>query len=225
MPIVFGQDTISFPLKISAGVDILGPAVYYFDKNVKNIEGFISTDINQKMAFTLGGGYLNYRHSQYNYEYLNEGYFLKTGVDFNIMAPEKSLGKYWIGLGLKYGLSIFNWEIPSYTTESYWGNTTSSVKKQTNWGHFLEVSPGARTEVFKNFTIGWNLSLRMLVYSGTGKNMKPVYFPGFGNGSKTFSTGVNYFLIWNIPLKKIKVIPKKEEPSNDEVTETTVTTH
>ena len=50
----------------------------------------------------------------------------------------------------------------------------------------------------------------MLLYTGTGKNLRPVYFPGFGDGTKTITAGLNYFIVWNIPYKKIKVILKKE---------------
>jgi hypothetical protein len=50
----------------------------------------------------------------------------------------------------------------------------------------------------------------MLVYTGTGKNLRPVYFPGFGDGTKTISAGMSYFVVWNIPYKKINAIMKKE---------------
>jgi hypothetical protein len=101
----------------------------------------------------------------------------------------------------------------------YWGTTSSSITAKTNWGHFVEVSPGVRTEIFNHFSIGWSISLRMLLYSGAGKDLRPVYFPGFGNGTKTFSTGLSYYIVWNIPYKKINAILKKEvkEDTDDNV--------
>jgi len=44
----------------------------------------------------------------------------------------------------------------------------------------------------------------------------PIYFPGFGNGTKRVSTALNYFIVWNIPYKKIKVILKKEVKEDTE---------
>ncbi len=41
--------------------------------------------------------------------------------------------------------------------------------------------------------------------------------------AKTFTTGMSYFIVWNIPYKKIQVIRKKEvkeEPEDDEDTNT-----
>ncbi|MBE3085937.1 MAG: hypothetical protein IMZ64_06945 [Bacteroidetes bacterium] len=215
---VNAQDTILIPLKIKVGLEVSGPAIYFSEKTILNAEGYIAADINEKVSAVFGAGYLNYKYSQYNYNYLNKGMFVRTGVDFNLLKPDKSLGKYWAGIGLRYGLSLFTSEVPSFQKENYWGTTSSSIAKKTNWGHFVEVSPGVRAEVFKNLSMGWTISLRMLLYTGTGKDLRPIYFPGFGNGGKTVSKGINYFIVWNIPYKKINVIIKKEVPEETEDT-------
>ena len=172
------QDTILIPLKIKVGLEVSGPAIYFSEKNILNAEGYISVDLNEKLSVVLGAGYLNYKYSQYNYSYFNKGIFIRAGVDFNLLKPDKSQGKYWAGIGLRYGLSLFNSEVPSFKQKNYWGTTSSSIAPKTNWGHFIEVSPGVRAEVFRNFSIGWTLSLRMLLYTGTGKDLRPIYFPG-----------------------------------------------
>jgi hypothetical protein len=222
--LIKAQDTITFPLKIKAGFEVSGPAIYYSNKNILSTEGYISADLNEKTAIVFGAGYLNYKSlktGQYAYEYLSNGIYIRTGFDFNLLKPEKSMGKYWAGVGLRYGLSRFSTEVPSFQHDNYWGLVTSSVSKVTSWGHFVEISPGVRTELFKNLSIGWTLSLRMLIYTGGGKEVRPLYFPGFGNGTKTVSSGLNYFLIYNIPYKKIRVILKKEVPEETEDTGTT----
>ncbi len=200
-------------------MEVSGPAIYYSDKNILNEEGYISIDLNEKRSVVLAAGYLNFKYSQYNYSYLNHGSFVRIGMDFNILKPDKSMGKYWAGIGLRYGLSRFTSEVPNFQMTDYWGTTSSSITAKTNWGHFVEVSPGVRTEIFNHFSIGWSISLRMLLYSGAGKDLRPVYFPGFGNGTKTFSTGLSYYIVWNIPYKKINAILKKEvkEDTDDNV--------
>jgi hypothetical protein len=65
--------------------------------------------------------------------------------------------------------------------------------------HFLELTPGIRAELFRNLSIGWTIRLRVLVYSGSGSNFKSIGIPGYGNGSKSFSPGINYYMIWSIP--------------------------
>jgi hypothetical protein len=213
---VNAQDTIPIPLKIKVGIEVSGPAIYYSDKNISNTEGYFAVDLNEKISVLFGAGHLNYKYSQYNYNYLNKGSFVRVGIDFNLLKPDKSLGKYWVGIGLHYGLSRFNSQTPFLKQDNYWGSTSSIIAQQINWGHFIEATPGVRTEIFKNFSIGWTISMRMLLYSSTGKDLRPIYFPGFGNAGNTISAGVNYFIVWNIPYKKINAILKKEVPEEPE---------
>ncbi len=218
---LFAQDTILIPLKIKVGLEVSGPVIYFSDKNILSYEGYFAYDINEKLSAVLGAGYLDFKHSQYNYNYLNKGMFARLGVDLNLLKPDKSQGKYWVGLGLRYGISIFNSEFPEFNYDNYWGSVSSSVAPKKSWGHFIEISPGVRAEVFRNISMGWTASLRMLLYTGAGKDTRPIYFPGYGNAVKSFNPGLSYFIVWNIPYKKIKVIMKQEEPDDTEDTEET----
>jgi hypothetical protein len=210
------QDTISYPLRFSVGIEALGPAIYYSNKNVQNIEGYVSMDLDEKKALSLSIGHLNYQYSQYNYSYLNKGEFVRLGVEFNLLKPEKALGKYWAGIGLRYGLSRYTSETPSLTKENYWGTRSSSVAERTNWGHFVEVTPGVRAQMFKGFSMGWSVSMRLLVHAGGSHDLKPIYLPGFGNATKSVSPAISYFLVWNIHYKQKTVITKKEEPEPED---------
>lgn len=221
---VNAQDTIPIMLKIKVGLEVSGPAIYYTDKNILNAEGYVSVDLNEKRSAFLALGYLNYKYSQYNYDYLNKGVFMKIGMDFNLLKADKSQGKYFAGIGLRYGISRFNSETPYFEQTNYWGKTSSSLSKKAYWGHFLEVAPGVRAEIFKNFSIGWTISIRALVYTNTGKNLKPVYFPGYGDGAKSITSGMSYYIVWNIPYKKINAIMKKEVPEETDDTKDTGTT-
>ena len=199
---VYGQDTIPVPMNIKLGADLFGPLYHIYDKNNRTLEGFLSVDIDTGKAVVIEGGYLDYRYSQYNYEYLNHGIFIRAGMDFNLLKPGTALGKYYAGVGLRYGLSIFTSEVPSFSETNYWSTVTGSVPPVKNVAHFLEASPGIRTQLFSHLEIGWCVRLRFLVYSNTSKNLKAIYIPGFGNATKIFSPGLNYYLMWSIPYRK-----------------------
>jgi hypothetical protein len=219
------QDTLLIPLKMRIGLDAYGPITYIGDNNIFQSEGYFSLDLNEKRSVVVNAGFLNYKHSQsdfnYRYDYINRGAFIKTGLDFNLLKTEKAMGKYWAGIGLRYGLSVYNSEIPNIERLNYWGNGSTSVAPGTSMGHFIEASPGVRAEVLRNISIGWTISLRKLISSGAGKDLKPIYMPGYGNTGKSIATGISYFIVWNIPYKKIKVIIKKEEVEEEEDTEDT----
>ncbi|HNR42298.1 MAG TPA: DUF6048 family protein [Bacteroidales bacterium] len=212
------QDTIEFPLKIRIGMDVAGPAISYYNRDRLSLEGVLSLDRNEKMAYVLEGGYLKFNYSQYNYDYRTEGVFMRAGVNFNLLKPETSTGKYWAGVGLRYGLSLFSTEVPFFRKENYWGTYNSSLPGRTSAGHFIEVSPGVRTELFKNLSIGWSVRLRLLISGGGGRDLRPIHFPGFGNSGKITNAGINYYIVWEIPFKTKKVIriPETEEEEEEE---------
>jgi hypothetical protein len=216
----YAQDTITYPLKIKVGIEASGPVSYFSDKNILNVEAYVLTDIDEKHSIYLGGGISNFKYSQINYDYKNTGFFIRTGIDFNLIAPERSLGKYSAGFGLHYGLSHYKSQVPFFNEVNYWGTTASSLPDVSSWAHFIEATPGVRAELFKYFSVGWNISLRLLVFSGTGKETRPLNIPGFGNGAKVFSPALNYFIVFNIPYKNIRVIKKKEVPEEPEEPET-----
>jgi hypothetical protein len=218
---VHAQDTVKFPLKIKAGFDIAGPVNYFIDKNTLSIEGFASFDLSEKFAPVIEAGYSKFKYSQYNYDYSSNGAFIRLGIDINSIKPDLAMGKYFAGLGLRYGLSVFSSEVPSFKHDNYWGSSTGLVPSSLYWGHFLEFSPGIRTELFKNVNIGWAIKFRLRIYTTTGKDKRPVYFPGFGNGTGSFSTGINYYMIWTIPYKVKTVIIKKEVPEPEETKDQT----
>jgi hypothetical protein len=205
-------DTVTIPLAIRTGIDISGPVIYLTDKNILSAEGYLSADLNEKRTLYFGGGYTDYKYSQYNYSYLTNGIFFKTGIDFNLLKPQTAMGKYWAGVGIHYGISSFTYEIPELSHDNYWGTTTLNIPSQSHWGHFIEASPGFRAQLFGSFYIGWSISLRKMIFSGSSKDIRPIYIPGYGLAASSFSTGINYFLIWNFRYKTIKVLIKKEPP-------------
>ena len=216
---LFAQDTILFPLKIRTGIDVAGPGLYFSDKNNLSVEGYVSIDKSEKTAWVVEAGYLNYKYSQYNYDYTSNGAFARLGADFNLLKPEVSRGRYWAGIGLRYGVSLFNSETPSFQHENYWGTVTSSLPSKKAMGHFIEVAPGVKTEIFRNFSIGWTIRLKLLISGGGGKDLRPIYFPGYGNGGRRTTAGISYFLTWNIPYK-IKTVITKPEAVEEETDET-----
>ena len=213
---VGAQDSIQVHLNIRAGFDIYGPGSYFANRDNLSLEGFVALERNSKKSLVLEVGYQNFKYSQYNYNYLSNGAFLRGGIDFNMIQPFVAKGKYYAGVGLRYGLSIYRSEIPEFKHENYWGTGTGSIAPTVHAAHFVEITPGIKTEILKNVSIGWNIRLRLMVYSGTGKNLKPVSIPGYGNGAKSFSPGINYYIIYNLPYKSVFVKPEPEKVSEKE---------
>lgn len=216
------QDTVYVPLKIRLGTEVSGAVKYFFDKNIIPSEFYIAFDLNEKTTALVGGGYADYRYSQYNYNYTAYGKFFRAGMDFNLMGPKKAQGKYYTGIGLHYSISSFSSEVPSLNADNYWGPFTTSIPIKRGIAHFVEATPGVRAEIIRNLSIGWNINIRVLLNSSSGSDLKPLYIPGLGEAGKKVSTSLSYFISWNIPYKTKRVIILPPAPEEEEETPTGV---
>lgn len=176
-------DTVAIPLKIRVAIDIADPVIYALDRENKTFEGFLSADLNEKRSVYLNGGYSTCSISQNGYRYLAKGIFFKAGIDFNILKPQTAMGKFWGGIGFHYGVSPFTDQIPLLSQDNYWGSSSMSVPTKSHWGHYLEISPGFRAELFSGFAIGWSVSLRRLI-CWSGQRPKPDFYTRLWNQLK-----------------------------------------
>ena len=216
------QDTVQFPMKIRFGIEAAGSAKYFYEKDRVNFEGYFNIDLSEKYSFVFIAGRSDYSYARYRdtsflmYDYRTKGTYFRTGFDVNLLKPEKSQGKYSVSVGIRYGLSHFTYEIPTITHKNYWGKYHTSVSSTDEWAHFFEFTPGVRAEITKNLSLGWAVSIRKIIDAGTGQHLKPAYLPGYGNGSKSFSPGISYYIIWSIPFKTKRIIILPEEEEEDE---------
>jgi len=196
-------DTVKAQKSLSLGIDITGPVLYSINRSVYNFEGRIDYRLNYKYYIVLEPGFSSYNYEKYNYEYNSRGIYLRMGTDISLLAPVAAKINHFAGIGLRYGLSVFNQETPFISVENYWGEHTTSVEKNSVHSHFLELQGGVRTEVFKNVLIGWAVKLRALVYSSGKNRRKAVYIPGMGGTDKFLSPSISYYIIYRFPVGNV----------------------
>lgn len=218
---VLSQDTVTVPLHIRAGFDISGPIMKLLDNELISYGVLGSVDINSAVAVAAGLRYSTFSSSGVLYDFNSRGVSITSGVDYNFIKANVSKGKYYAGIGMRYGLSLYNEEAPKITYTNEWGTGEVSVPAAMHAGHFLEITPGVRAEIFPGMTIGWNLYMRLLISAGAGKDLKPVWMPGYGAATSGMTTGAEYFVSISIPYKKIKVFikPRTQQSEDDEETE------
>ncbi len=212
------QDTVTVPLHIRAGFDISGPILHLLNNDIRSYGVLASLDLNQALSLDAGLRYTSFSSVEYNYDYSSQGTSLVIGAGYNFMKPKTARGKYYAGIGLRYGLSFYSQEASGIKYTNAWGEGESSMPLASYTGHFLEITPGVRTELFKGVTMGWNVYMRLLISAGAGEDLKPMWMPGYGDATKGMRTGAEYYISFSIPYKKIKVIikPKREEEEDEE---------
>jgi len=201
---------VSVPLNIRIGFDIAHPILYFIDNNALTIDGYASVDLDEKFTVTFNSGYSDYGRNTDGYDFSAKGIYFKPGIDINLLKPQISAGKYWGGIGLRYGVSAFTYETTSFTQTNYWGNTEASIPQKSAIGHYLEVAPGFNAKITNWFTMGWRVSMSKLLYSGGKDNIRPLYIPGYGQSDKGVSFGASYYLSFSFSYKTIKAKYKED---------------
>jgi len=220
-PAALSQDTVTVPLQIRAGFDISGPLLKLVDNDLISYGVLGSVDINSAVAVAAGFRYTTFNSSTPLYDFSGRGLSFTVGPDYNFIKADVAKGRYYAGIGMRYGLSFYREETPMISYTNKWGTGEAFVPAASHTGHFLEITPGVRAELFPGLTIGWNLYMRLLISAGAGKDLKPVWMPGYGAGTSGMTTGAEYFISLSIPYKKIKVFikPRVQQTEDEEETE------
>jgi len=183
------------------GFELSGPVIFSLDENILNLEGYLAYRLTDKYYAVFEPGYSSYKYSQYNYEYNSEGFFLRVGLDINLIKPKNGPVKHFAGFGLRYGISLSSQETPWFAYENYWGRNESILEPESFHAHFLEAGGGVKAEVFNNIYMGWSVKLRLMFYSSAGQHNKPAYIPGVGTTGTTVRPALSYYLAWQLPFK------------------------
>lgn len=210
------QDTVTVPLHVRAGYDLSSPVIKIVSHDLISYGVLASADMNESFAVSAGFRYTSFSTSEYSYDFSSRGISFVAGADYNFMKPKTAQGKYYAGIGLRYGISIYGEEAPRIIYSNPWGTGQTSLPLSHHLGHYLEITPGVRTELFPGLTIGWNLYMRLLISSGAGRDLKPVWMPGYGDATAGMTTGAEYYISVSIPYKKIKVIIKPKPVETEE---------
>jgi hypothetical protein len=212
------QDTVTVPLHLRAGFDISGPLLKFVNKDLISYGILTSVDITEAVTLNAGARYSSFHTERHIYDFSSRGLSIVTGAEYNFLKANVSKGKYYAGIGLRYGLSLYAEEAPVIRYTNAWGEGVSSIPLSRHAGHYMEITPGFRTELFPGVTIGWNLYMRLLISAGAGKDLKPVWMPGYGPATKGMVTAAEYYVSFSIPYKKRKVIimPKTEDAEYDD---------
>ena len=194
---------IQAPVKpaIYLGFDLARPIMAYFSPEQHNYEVTADFRLNRKILFSADAGSTKIAINDTSYKYNSSGQYFRFGVNFNLLKLPSTWNKGLWTIGVKYGFSTLTHNSPSfYIRDDYWGNYTGSMPESTIKSNWIELSSSLRTEIFKNFYLGWTVRFNFLLGTNSTNAIKPYYIPGYGKGTSTTFPLVNYYVYYMIPL-------------------------
>lgn len=195
----------SFDPGIAIGINVGTFIVPFFEPERIGLEATGRIQFNNKW-FAVGElGYENVSFDKESYDYDSNGSFLRLGVDYNIFRVEEIGNNDNIILGFRYGLAVTDYKSDRYTiNDDYWGDYHGTMGNGTSTAHWGEFVFGLRSEIFKNFYMGWSVRARAIFYINNTQQLEPYAIPGYGKRDNSTNVSFTYNLEYYLPLRKRK---------------------
>lgn len=191
-------DTLFHP-SARVGIDLSGFARNLLEPETISYEFSADLEWRQNWFAAIETGFLAIDITKDTHNYAAGGYFLRTGIDYNVLrnnAQERAGIVYGL---LRYGFGYTNHEAPEITISNpYWGDINTAIPKEDIWSHWFELGGGIKTRLAGNIYMGWTLRARFLIYKSSPLSMEPYYLAGFGKYNDKPSVMVHYYIYYKL---------------------------
>lgn len=167
----------------------------------RGLEIVADYELSSKYLPTVEVGYYSWMSDNEIMEYNSNGSFIRLGCDYNFLNFISKEDRDIYFLGARYGLSVFNQEVPRLNLTNYWGEQSITFGKETLNAHWLEITVGAKVEIFKNIFLGWTGRVKKQI-STSNTEVQPYFIPGYGKTKKNMAADINFYISYALPIKK-----------------------
>ncbi len=186
---------------IKAGINVGRFSDFLFKPERFSYEGSLDINFGHKYFAVAEAGYSNTNLKKDNYDYYSDGYFIKLGLDYNMLEKYPTD---FLGVGFRLGAASFNHSAENVIVENdLWGNIPINIDSESVDTYWLEGSFGLKAELLKNIYFGWSALIKIRL-SGGSPSFQPYDIPGYGNGINSINLGANYYIYYQIPYNRNK---------------------
>lgn len=185
------------------GVDVFGVASKLFGSDFTSTEASMEANLWNKYfpVIEFGYGSTDATNDETDIHYKTSSPYFRIGAGYNVFHKKPYLpGKMLVGARLGFSSFSYDVEAPSMN-DPIWGETSvpisyHGVKSNAAW---LELVVALRTNVYKNFHMGFSIRYKSLFSVKKGENSEPWYIPGYGKNKST-GFGITYNLTYKLPF-------------------------
>lgn len=196
-------DPVVFRPGLSLGYDVSGIARRLIEPQVfmHGISAGYEWQPNWTASAELGT--LNIDIRKETHHYLASGFFLRGGVNYNLLQKRATMPGEELYISVRYGYGNLTHQAPYILiNDPYWG-PFETLKQQASFvAHWAEIGGGLKTKLFWNIFIGWDLRVRMKLSSHSDNDMEPYYISGFGKEKNNSAIMLHYSVYYKFPFGK-----------------------
>lgn len=187
------------------GADISKPIKSVLDNSYTGFEAVADYRISKRWYLATELGYEEENTAEDFFNSTAKGTYIRLGVNYNAYENWLDMNNE-IFVGMRYGFSIFDNTINSYTPNSgnqYFTGTsvTTPISQSGLNAHWVEFQLGLKAETFKNLFVGMSFAYKVGVSIEDPTNFKTVFAPGMNRVySNNVGFGFNYTISYLIPF-------------------------
>lgn len=195
-------DSIPVFQGMSVMVDAVGPGWYALGGDFFSTEVALEVNLLNRFfpVLEVGYGRTDATNEDTELHYKTAAPYFRVGLNYNVQYKKKSPG--YIYAGGRVGYTSFKYDVDGPPmTDPVWGGEIpfrfTDIESNALWA---ELMVGVRTQIYKNFHMGWSFRYKVRLNVKDSPNASPWYIPGFGASDNT-SFGATYDLVYRIPWK------------------------
>lgn len=195
---------------LRVGIDLSKPLTSFLESETKGLEIVVDFRVLRNYYAAVELGFLDKTTNEDYLNFTTKGSYIKAGFNYNAYKNWKGMNNE-IYVGLRYGFSVFNQTLNSYTPNingTYFIPSSTEPNTEFNdlTAQWVEFIFGMKVETFKNLYLGASISFNNMINTKEPENFKNLHVPGFNRVfMNNAGVGFNYTVSYFIPIiKKIK---------------------
>ncbi|MFO7977101.1 MAG: DUF6048 family protein [Bacteroidales bacterium] len=199
-PVRAQQDTLFTP-SVTLGLDVSGLARRWLEPGTLQWEGSLSGQWRKNWFATLEAGFLDVEIEKQTHNYFSRGWFIRAGVDHNLLKSNQPDLQDLLLLLVRYGYGTLEHQSTRIVISNpYWGDYRTSLAAERHHAHWLELGAAIKTRVLGNFYMGWSLRTRLILFQSQQIQMQPFIISGYGKSASNPNLMIHYSLYYKFPL-------------------------
>lgn len=199
----FSHDRDKF---LRIGVDPIRYFQSYLQPGTRNgLEVQVDYELNMKVIPAFEIGWHSFNRNTSTFDFSSYGTYYRLGIDYNFVQFKKASDKDMFFMGLRLASGNYFQKAENIKVENFYETSTYNIAAEANTAYWGEFTIGVKTEIAKNWFVGWTARGKLL-FSNKGGSMDPYLIPGFGKKSELNKTAsdINFYIAYAIPIKRAK---------------------
>lgn len=185
------------PRAVRIGLDLSRYGFYAAERGFFINEFTIDYTLKNKNFLVVDFGTISGSVESDSYSLSSNGFYSRVGIDRNFLSHPTDV----LSMGARLGFSNYKYSPGDVVFQDpFWGDYSEDIDPQSGSAFWIEAVFGIKTEIFRNFFLGWSARARVMLISSKLEYFSDYKVPGFGTTKGSISPGFGFYVYYRFPL-------------------------